>query len=697
MALLLIKPGDLPVATSVDTDGAVMVHNGLSVEQATPAQVVNAGRPIASEAEAITGTDNTKAMTPLSTSQAIAASPFIGSTAPFATRAAFIAANIPSPATRAEFFVNGNTYAVVRDASGPIVQTNGQTWRPDGDVTPQHFGAVGDGVADDTAAIQAAMHAAVAFGSVVDFGPSVYLSGGLTKPSGVSLRGVPGSTTIKLVGNPAVLLECTGSIDGGVMLTAAANKGDTTIAVGDTSGFAIGDYVLITDNVSYAATDASYKSGEIVQVAGVSAGVLTLHSELSGSIATRLPGAYTVDNAAKVQKVNTVVGGKIEGITFVGNPLNLTRLINFEYAVSPEVSRCTLRDGGSIGMMFRGCVDAYAHGNTVYDLTDDTANGHSGYGVALVGPSKGGIITNNTFSRCRHGFTTMGGVTGFPHGFVVSDNNVYDTSQSGIDTHASGDDCVIQDNRVTQSKGAGISIRSLNTVVKGNVIRDCDVHGILLAEDRLYGVTLDGNFIYNALGHGISCSPSCPELKIIGNYIENSGADGITVFSGGTIDSTGLSICGNHVAGFGAVLASRSGIVLAGSVNSTGVLVLNNIVEAGAAISPTNGVKVTGAIDGAVCGNKAKGPFGASHFQTGANVSLDNRPVDGNALQLFFDPTAPALKVTGPADNADMQFIPKGTGRVRFGTHTASADTLVTGYVEIKDSSGVVRRLAVIN
>lgn len=71
MALQLVKPGDLPVATSVDTDAALVVQNGEAVEQATPAQIVDAGRPIASEVEAVTGTDNTKAMTPLTVRQAI--------------------------------------------------------------------------------------------------------------------------------------------------------------------------------------------------------------------------------------------------------------------------------------------------------------------------------------------------------------------------------------------------------------------------------------------------------------------------------------------------------------------------------------------------------------------------------------------------------------------------------------------------
>jgi len=71
MTIELVRPKDLSAASSVNTDAAIPVDNGAAVENATPKQVVDAGRPIASEAQAIAGIDNTTSMTPLTTRQAI--------------------------------------------------------------------------------------------------------------------------------------------------------------------------------------------------------------------------------------------------------------------------------------------------------------------------------------------------------------------------------------------------------------------------------------------------------------------------------------------------------------------------------------------------------------------------------------------------------------------------------------------------
>lgn len=57
--------------------------------------------------------------------------------------------------------------------------------------------------------------------------------------------------------------------------------------------------------------------------------------------------------------------------------------------------------------------------------------------------------------------------------------------------------------------------------------------------------------------------------------------------------------------------------------------------------------------------------------------------------------SAPVLSVVGSDTNIDLTLTPKGTGYVQFGTHTATALT-ISGYIEIKDSAGNVRKLAVV-
>ena len=51
---------------------------------------------------------------------------------------------------------------------------------------------------------------------------------------------------------------------------------------------------------------------------------------------------------------------------------------------------------------------------------------------------------------------------------------------------------------------------------------------------------------------------------------------------------------------------------------------------------------------------------------------------------------------TGSAD-IDVALTPKGTGRVRYGTHETLGAETVTGYIEIKDAGGTVRKLAVVS
>jgi hypothetical protein len=55
------------------------------------------------------------------------------------------------------------------------------------------------------------------------------------------------------------------------------------------------------------------------------------------------------------------------------------------------------------------------------------------------------------------------------------------------------------------------------------------------------------------------------------------------------------------------------------------------------------------------------------------------------------------LKSEGSNTNIDLALATKGNGKVAFGTNVATADAPITSYIEIKDASGNLRKLAVIS
>lgn len=149
--MAIIRPTDLPAAAAVAAGNSLIVDNGVTVEKATPAQVVDAATPKATQAEAEAGTNNEKRVTPLRVAQAIDA---------LGVSAAALSAS--DGASRVGFIQSG-AGAVARTAENKARER----------LSVVDFGAVGDGVTDDTAAFAAAYTAAA--GSTIYIPAGTYL------------------------------------------------------------------------------------------------------------------------------------------------------------------------------------------------------------------------------------------------------------------------------------------------------------------------------------------------------------------------------------------------------------------------------------------------------------------------------------------------------------------------------------------
>lgn len=85
-------------------------------------------------------------------------------------------------------------------------------------------------------------------------------------------------------------------------------------------------------------------------------------------------------------------------------------------------------------------------------------------------------------------------------------------------------------------------------------------------------------------------------------------------------------------------------------------------------------------------GNQLQAYF--SHTASAVNYPLFTGSATGNAIP---------ISAAGSDSNIDLSLLPKGTGNVRMGTHSAIAAETVTGYITIKDAGGTVRKLAVVS
>lgn len=185
------------------------------------------------------------------------------------------------------------------------------------------------------------------------------------------------------------------------------------------------------------------------------------------------------------------------------------------------------------------------------------------------------------------------------------------------------------------------------------------------------------------------------DLQVGGSSRAKIDKTGIGTFVGGLrVDSggsEGVLQAASNILGFRAGTGTRAGVSSAGFIarNSNGYVW-------------SSGDNVTATIDLALY----RGAAGTLEQRNGLNAQASrlyfSYTDNANYTRLAFK-TATGLHTietesagTGEA-NIDLALTPKGTGRVRFGTHAAIAAETITGYVTIKDAAGNSRKLAVVS
>ena len=402
-------------------------------------------------------------------------------------------------------------------------------------VSFKDFGAVGDGTTNDAGAIQAAV-TAMSAGGTID-------GQGLTYKVNSTITGLSSNTTIQNAtfdfssqpDVPATIdvgFNVLGSIAAGVSLTSNLALDSATVAVNTTS-FAADDLVFLA-STSVWDSSTSTTFGQYARVKSIDSGAqLTLYDSVL------MP--FNTANSATIAKVTPVKKVVFDNVNFLGAN-NLTQSQNalrFEYGEDCTVSNCRFEKFDYIGVSFFRC---YANTVTNCRIKFARATG-SAYGYAIQGGCYACSVVNSWGEDCRH-TVTIGDNDGVNMFTKVIGCHATSSKDAGFDSHSAsmftefiGNTVEMSSTQFGASNHDGLINQGLHAVFIGNTVVNPKGNGILyqpLVQANLATTALiQGNTIfcddtgYGATsGVGIQCqmtfglSQAVDSLDIKGNKIQ---------------------------------------------------------------------------------------------------------------------------------------------------------------------------------
>lgn len=410
-------------------------------------------------------------------------------------------------------------------------------------------------------------------------------------------------------------------------------------------------------------------------------------------------GTGAIDLAAGSSGVNISNGGTVTAITPTAAGSGYTSIPSCAISAPTTAGGVQATGGPNMGLS----TVTIASGGTGYTVGDVlTLSGGTGTAATVtVATLSGSAVATVTI-------TTLGAYTVLPTNPVTLTGGTGSGATLTVNTYAirtntfnitNAGSGYVEQPTVTFSGGGGSGAAAYATVGSGTIIRALGATG---------NQSLD---FYTPA----SITSSIPALRIR----DLSGSDSYPMIQGGS-SITSVIAQGNTNAtlvvganGSGGVRFTTAGTGLTEQLRVTHTASAVNYVQvtgsaSGAGASALAGLLLTGSDSqpSFAIGTKATTGYIAFYGSNSTanqvlRVLATGAVSTGNLIQIQgaaagSAPSIQAISGTSGSDtNIDLTLTPKGTGNVRFGTYTGTISA-ITGYIEIKDSGGTVRKLAVI-
>jgi len=414
-------------------------------------------------------------------------------------------------------------------------------------VSVKDFGAVGDGVTDDSAAIQAAVTSLTAGGTVF-FPKGTYqlLTDIQFSVSNLTFYGETGASTLRKgsAASNEYIFRATGT--------------------GTLSNIVFRELQLTTQRISASGTQA------LINIDGQTVNGLTVENCVFSNTT-----AYCNSIFAKA-----ATGKTIARVRILNNQILSSNRMGFEIINHDNGSTYSVSDVLVSGNIFASCASMGVSISGPIEkvvIDDNTFTNCTTNSVEIVGP-RGCHITNNVFSGTTGSLiSSSGGLSSVGSGIVISDNTTNGTVTGRVFLDNAGA-AVISNNNLRMSGRLELS---------GPDTDGCLVTGNRVVSNSSVAFIMDNSPNHNVFGNYFDNSASGANASTVRAY--NTGAIGIALFNNDIVKGTGgVYYDGNT----GGVIAQARGNILGGTIQdnvlpSTIVKVSGNVTPSGTTSTAT--------------------------------------------------------------------------------------------------------------
>jgi hypothetical protein len=387
-----------------------------------------------------------------------------------------------------------------------------------------------DGVNDELQ-IQAALDALPASGGIVYLANGTFnISAPVTVKSHISLRGSNSTIIRSTIQDDSLFTNTAGYSNLTTPLLVDLKAGSVSLAVSDTSRYAVNDWIKITDDTIIGGGNIG-KQGELARIKSIEVNTITLDRPVVFS--------YQVARSAHIRKITFTENVSFSGLRLIGPGINTrSHLMDLITVSGFSLEGCSVENFGIAGVILTDSMHARIKDNNFKNIYEYGM----GYPILLHNASEKILIINNTFSGKANHHIAQGARTGEPgNGGIVRSveiiNNKFEGSVlAAIDAHTPYHGPLIVRENYFSNCFNGISAYNAYLEASGNTFENCAV-GINVPP----GTETRSSLIINntIIGGVYGVKVKSPNVDIMYNRFINCGIYAVGVAR--TINITGNS------------------------------------------------------------------------------------------------------------------------------------------------------------